>query len=95
VLEHLTDAEMDALVRDHLRYLRPGGKVLVVTPQERGQRSDASHVQLVDEAAVRRLAARVGLHVASVESFPFPRIAGRLFTYNETVAVLERPEAGR
>lgn len=94
VLEHVTEAEMDALVADHLRYLRPGGRLLVVTPQERGQASDASHVQFVDEAAVRRLAARVGLQVASIESFPFPRLAGRLFTYNETVSILERP-AGR
>jgi SAM-dependent methyltransferase len=95
VLEHMAEAEMDAIVARHLRYLRRGGKVLVVTPQERGQRSDATHVQFVDEAAVRRMAARIGLQVSSIESFPFPRLAGRLFTYNETVSILERPDERR
>jgi hypothetical protein len=32
-----------------------------------------------------------GLRCARARSFPFPRWVGGVFTYNETVAVAERP----
>lgn len=88
VLEHMSAQDSDALIETYLPYLRPGGKVIVITPQERGQASDASHVMLVDEAAVRAQAERLHLSPLSVSSFPFPRPVGKVFTYNETVAVL-------
>lgn len=95
VLEHMTSAESDALLTEYLPYLRPGGKVIVITPQERGQASDETHVMLVDEAALRAQAARLNLNPVSVQSFPFPRAAGKVFTYNETVAVLVPIGAGQ
>jgi 2-polyprenyl-3-methyl-5-hydroxy-6-metoxy-1,4-benzoquinol methylase len=91
VVEHMDDAGADALFRTYLPFIRRDGRVIMITPQERGQRSDATHVQLIDDAAARRLASRVGLEVQSISSFPLPRVAGHVFTYNETVAVLARP----
>jgi 2-polyprenyl-3-methyl-5-hydroxy-6-metoxy-1,4-benzoquinol methylase len=88
VLEHMTPAEADELVTGYLPYLRHGGQIIVITPQERGQASDATHVTLVDEHAVRKMAERLGLKVLQIRSFPFTRSFGKLFTYNETVAVL-------
>lgn len=88
VLEHMSTAESDALLETYLPYLRPGGKVIVITPQARGQASDQTHVMLVDEAVLRAQADRLHLTPISVSSFPFPRAVGKLFTYNETVAVL-------
>ena len=90
VLEHMTPDEAVHLVAANLRYVRAGGKVIVITPQERGQRSDATHVSFVDEAAIRRLAGRIGARVVSLSSFPFTRMIGHWFTHNETVAVLAR-----
>lgn len=90
VIEHLDDADADAMLATYLPYLRDGGRVIVITPQERGQRSDATHVQLIDDVAVRQLAQRNSLRVQGIRSFPFPRFAGAFFTYNETVAVLTR-----
>lgn len=92
VLEHMTDAEAVELVDNHLRFVRPGGRIIVITPQARGQRSDPTHVVLVDEAAVRRIAERLRLQVVSIDSFPFPRPVGRVFTHNETVSVLRLPK---
>ena len=94
VLEHMTNDEASALVAEHLRFVRPGGRVIVMTPQARGQRSDSTHVALVDPAAVRRIAAAAGLGVVSISSFPFPPVVGAVFTHNETVSVLRAPVAG-
>lgn len=94
VLEHMTEAEAADLVTSYLGFIRPGGRVIVITPQERGQASDATHVVRVDPAAVRRIAVRSGLAVESIGSFPFPRFVGKAFTHNETVSVLRKPAAG-
>ncbi|HRE00132.1 MAG TPA: methyltransferase domain-containing protein, partial [Ilumatobacteraceae bacterium] len=90
VLEHLTETDAVALVRQYLPFLRDGGRVLVITPQPRGQASDATHVTMFDEPAVRRLAVMAALQVDSIRSFPFPRPVGRVFTHNETVSILSR-----
>ena len=92
VIEHMTTEEAAALVAKYLRFVKPSGRVILITPQERGQKSDASHVTFVDEALVLEIAAHTGLRLASVRSFPFPRAAGRIFTYNETVCTLARTE---
>ncbi len=88
VLEHMTSNDADALLQRYLPYLKRGGKVIIITPQERGQASDETHVMFVDEQVMRRMADRLQMQVISIRSFPFTRIVGRLFTYNETVAVL-------
>ena len=88
VLEHMTSNDADALLQRYLPYLKRGGKVIIITPQERGQASDETHVMLVDEQVMRRMADRLQMQVISIRSFPFTRIVGRLFTYNETVAML-------
>jgi SAM-dependent methyltransferase len=87
VLEHLTPDQGTDLLRTYLPFLRRGGRVLVITPQEAGYRSDATHVTFLDADAVSRLLASVGVHVEQARSFPFPRMAGRLFRYNEFVTV--------
>jgi 2-polyprenyl-3-methyl-5-hydroxy-6-metoxy-1,4-benzoquinol methylase len=83
VLEHLDEGDADALLDEYLPYLRPGGRVAMITPQERGYASDASHVRFVDFAGLRRQASRSGLHEERAYSFPFPRRFGKAFVYNE------------
>lgn len=87
VLEHLDRDHAVGLVKQYLPYLKPGGQVVVITPQERGFRSDATHVTFIDFAGQRRIAAAAGLDIVRQFSFPLPRVAGRLFVYNEFVAV--------
>ncbi len=87
VLEHMTNDQAEALVGAYLPYLRPGGKVVFVVPQEAGFASDDTHVEFVDEETIERIQGRHGLQSISTASFPFPRPAGRVFTHNETVAV--------
>ena len=59
VLEHLDEATGVELIRTYLPYLRPKARVILITPQERGQRSDATHVRFMDEPALTRLARAV------------------------------------
>ena len=87
VLEHMTEPEATDLVRTYLPYVHEGGQVIVITPQEAGQRSDPTHVTYLDAAATRRIAATVGVVEVRTSSFPFPRPAGRVFTHNELVTV--------
>ncbi len=87
VLEHMTPPEATALVRSYLPYLRTGGRVAVICPQERGQASDATHVTFLDAAAITAILRDADVAVECTASFPLPRAAGRVFTHNETVVV--------
>lgn len=88
VLEHVSGEVGDALIENYLPWLGPTGKVVVITPQEVGQRSDPTHVRWVDHGVVREHASRLGLTVEATYSFPFPRPFGRIFIYNEFITVL-------
>lgn len=90
VLEHLDAEAGESLLREYLPFLRVGGRVVMICPQERGYASDATHVRYLDPAALGDLARRVGLEVESTSSFPLPRAAGRAFTHNEHVAVARK-----
>jgi 2-polyprenyl-3-methyl-5-hydroxy-6-metoxy-1,4-benzoquinol methylase len=87
VLEHMTTDEATALVREYLPYVRPGGRVVVICPQERGQRSDPTHVTYMPPAVIDGVLTGAGVRVERVTSFPFPAVAGRWFTHNETIVV--------
>ncbi len=91
VVEHMTNEEAASLLNDYLPYLRPGGKVFFVCPQERGLASDPTHVEFADGAALTALAQRVGLRPRPWFSFPFPRWAGRPFIYNEFCLLATKP----
>lgn len=87
VLEHVSYDVADGIVREYLPCLRPGGKVVFITPQEMGFRSDHTHIRWVDEAGLRQHADALGLDVQRSYSFPFPRVVGKVFKYNEFVQV--------
>jgi SAM-dependent methyltransferase len=91
VLEHLPTAAADRLVTEYLPYLRPAGRVVLITPQERGFASDETHVRFVDDAELIQTAGRLGLAVERAYSFPFPRAVGRVFPYNEFMLLARRP----
>lgn len=91
VLEHMTNAEAAALVGEYLGYLRTGGRVVIIIPQEAGFRSDVTHVEPVDARMIERLAKDYGLRIERFYSFPFPRSVGKVFKHNETVALLRKP----
>jgi SAM-dependent methyltransferase len=91
VLEHMPLVEATALVGEHLPYVRAGGRVVLITPQEAGFASDATHVAFTGFAELERVLAAHGLALERRYSFPFPRFAGRVFRHNEFVVVGRKP----
>ena len=87
VAEHMTQKEAAELLESHMCLLKPGGQVILITPQEFGHRSDPTHVQFMDFQALRNIFSETGLTPVEEYSFPFPRIVGRFFKYNEFISV--------
>ncbi len=87
LLEHLPADSAPDVLRPYLRYLAPDARIVLICPQERGYRSDATHTVYFDDALLARTLEAVGATVTAQRSFPFPRAAGRWFTYNEFVTV--------
>ena len=87
VAEHMTATDAAQLLGKYLALLRAGGQVTIITPQERGFRSDPTHVEFLGFDELRQIADASGLRTVLQYSFPFPRWAGRWFTYNEFVSV--------
>jgi SAM-dependent methyltransferase len=90
VLEHLEPRAAESLVAEHLAFLRDGGAIVLIAPQEAGFRSDPTHVSFLDLAALRALLARLGCAIERGYSFPLPRVFGRVFPHNEFVVVGRR-----
>lgn len=91
VIEHMDEPAGRALLEGYLPFLRPGGRVFLICPQERGYATDPTHVRFTDAAALETLARDVGLVPQRAFSFPFPRAAGRAFPYNEFCVLAADP----
>ena len=87
VLEHLDATAADDVLSTYLPYLRPGARLVLICPQERGYASDPTHVRFVDRSELAATARRHGFSPLRSYSFPFPSIAGKVFPYNEFVLV--------
>jgi 2-polyprenyl-3-methyl-5-hydroxy-6-metoxy-1,4-benzoquinol methylase len=90
VAEHVSHEVAVDIVREYLPYVRSGGRVVFICPQEKGWTTDATHIRFVDFAGLGALARDLDLTVERELSFPFPRPAGRVFPYNEFVLVARR-----
>jgi SAM-dependent methyltransferase len=87
VVEHVSKEYAVEMVSGYLKYLVPGGTVCFITPQERGYASDSTHVTFVDFDGLATLCQKLRLTERRRYSFPFPRVAGKVFPYNEFVVV--------
>jgi SAM-dependent methyltransferase len=85
VLEHMPRDTAVKLLEEYKPYLKPGGRIVFITPQELGYASDETHVEFVGFAEAADIAARAGIAVEKQYSFPLPRLAGKVFKYNEFV----------
>ena len=83
LLEHLTFEEQKLILSKYLAFLKPHGNIFIVTPQELGFSSDSTHVTFTDFEDAKALLEINGITLLSQKSFPFPRVFGRFFKYNE------------
>ena len=87
VAEHMSGDTFVEILKQYLPLLKHNGSVIIITPQERGFKSDTTHVQFMDFKRVKEYLTLAGLNIAKQYSFPFPRPVGRIFKYNEFVTV--------
>jgi len=91
VAEHMRRDQLLELIREHLPQVRSQGKLILITPQEAGFRTDSTHVEFMDLRRLRGVSDELGLLPVRDYSFPFPRVFGRVFAYNEFVSVSRKP----
>ena len=70
--------------------LKNHGKLVIITPQEAGFKSDATHVEFMNFAKLKAIARELDSKIIKQYSFPFPRIVGKLFKYNEFVSLSQK-----
>ncbi|WP_461452123.1 class I SAM-dependent methyltransferase [Mucilaginibacter sp.] len=87
VAEHMAANDFIHLLKQYIYLLKKDGKIIVITPQEKGFKSDDTHVQFVDFNTTKKLLKQVGFETIKQYSFPFFRIAGHFFKYNEFITV--------
>lgn len=90
VAEHMTENEVVKLLDTYIHLLKPQGRVIIITPQESGYHSDQTHIQFMDFGTVNRIINKAGMKVIKQYSFPFPRIFGHFFKYNEFICIAEK-----
>lgn len=90
LVEHMPREEAVKILQGYLEYLTPDARMVLICPQERGYASDSTHVAFSDFDALTDVAYQLGFQKTKRQSFPFPRFAGKAFTYNEFVLVADR-----
>ena len=90
VLEHMTLEDSGETLDMYLPYLKEGGRVIVICPQEKGYATDETHVTFLDCEDIGNILRKQGLEIDKTYSFPFPRRAGKVFRYNETIVVARK-----
>lgn len=90
VIEHMTMDEAVDLINKYKYLIKKNGKLVMITPQESGFSSDPTHVAFADIDDLSRIAEATGFKPIVQQSFPFPRLFGKFFRYNEFVVVGQR-----
>lgn len=88
VLEHMTPDESKEVLSFYLPYVK--NRVVIICPQEKGFTTDETHVTFLDATDIENILKDLGLKIEKSYSFPFPRVIGKIFAYNETVVIAKR-----
>ena len=87
VLEHMIRSDAVNLILKYRKVLKEGARIVVITPQEAGFHRDETHVEFMDFSLLAGILREAGFKMHSKFSFPFPRLVGKVFLYNEFVVV--------
>jgi len=87
VAEHMTQEQALSLLSLYTPFLREGGKLVMITPQEAGFKRDASHREFMDFGKLREIVEALHFTILREYSFPLPRFFGRFFYFNEFISV--------
>lgn len=87
VAEHMNRVEVIYMLQQYLHLVKPQGKIIIISPQEAGYKSDPTHVEFINFPKLRSISRELNLTMIKEYSFPFPRFVGYIFLYNEFVSV--------
>jgi len=91
VVEHMHFDDAKILIHQYAKFLKDGGRIILITPQEAGYASDPTHVSYFDFHRLAALLTDANYQKEAEYSFPLPKIFGRFFLYNEFVSVWKKP----
>lgn len=91
VAEHMTRADVIGVINQYAYLLKGKGRIIVITPQESGFRSDDTHVEFMDFEKIGAILTQAGFSTIKQYSFPFPRFIGHIFKYNEFISIGLKP----
>ena len=88
VLEHMSTKQGTDILKQYLPYVK--NKIVIICPQEKGFTTDDTHVNFLKHSDIEKILLGIGLSIDQSYSFPFPRVIGKFFTYNETIVVAKK-----
>jgi SAM-dependent methyltransferase len=85
VLEHIEYENQVNVLKEYIPFLKSNGKIFLITPQEVGHKSTDSHITWTDFDRLEMIINQIGSEFKIIKSFsfPFPRLFGKVFKYNE------------
>lgn len=87
VAEHMTKSEAVFLLKEYVPLLKKKGRIVIITPQEAGYKSDSTHVEFTDFTIVKEIFEELVISPERFYSFPFPRVFGKIFKHNEFISI--------
>lgn len=90
IIEHLSIDESKKMIRSYLKYLKLGGRVVVICPQKKGFSKDSTHVEFHTRDTISKLLSSIDLEVVKEHSFPLPELFGSIFAPNEYWVVAKK-----
>ncbi|RBW63019.1 methyltransferase type 11 [Tenacibaculum sp. E3R01] len=87
VAEHMTKSEAVFLLKEYVPLLKKKGRIVIITPQEAGYKSDSTHVEFTDFTIVKEIFDELIISHERFYSFPFPRVFGKIFKHNEFISI--------
>jgi 2-polyprenyl-3-methyl-5-hydroxy-6-metoxy-1,4-benzoquinol methylase len=87
VLEHLTKEDALSLLNEYKPFIKFGGRILIITPQEAGFASDPTHINFMNFDEVKDVMLLADFKIDKQYSFPFPRFLGNVFHHNEFITI--------
>lgn len=91
VAEHLGVEGTISMLEEYIHLLKPGGRVMLQTPQEIAYRWDSTHVEFIDFEKHRQIAKRLDLTEIKAFSFPLPRFMGKIIPHVEFNFICQKP----
>lgn len=83
IIEHMSPNEAKILINSYLKYLKKGGRVVIICPQKKGFSKDSTHVFFHNRESIEKILSGLNLKIEISHSFPLPEVFGGLFAPNE------------